>query len=34
MMRMLDVEVPDELMPETAQLISQLLASQPKLATG
>jgi hypothetical protein len=34
MMRMLDVEVPDELMPETAQLISQLLASEPKLATG
>ena len=34
LMRTLEVEVPDELMPETAELISQLLANEPTLATG
>jgi nucleoid-associated protein YgaU/DNA-binding SARP family transcriptional activator len=34
LMRILDVEVADELMPETAELISQLLPREPKAATG
>jgi DNA-binding SARP family transcriptional activator len=34
LMQILDVEVTDELMPETAELISQLLASEPKVATA
>lgn len=34
LMRTLEVEVADELMPETAKLISELLASEPRAAIG